>query len=78
MTTLKQKKELIEELIKRRKEIGINQSNLAFAIRSQHPDIKISQATISRVESGNQDDINYSTIYYWNKTLEYLEKTKKL
>ena len=77
MTTIKQKEELIKELIERRKKIGLNQTDLSFAIRQNHPGIKISTATINRVESGKQEDINYSTIYYWVDTIENLEKTKK-
>lgn len=69
--------ELKKELRKRREKLGLTMNDLAFYIRMKHPDVRISSATISRVEGGQQKDTNYKTLYYWLDTLKELEEEKR-
>jgi len=76
MTTLVDYKRLADELKKKREEVGLNMAELSDSIKNNYPGIRISPATISRVEKLEQKDINYTTAFYWNSTLEKLISQK--
>jgi predicted transcriptional regulator len=69
---LKPKKEFIQELIERRKKIGLSQEMLAHTIRQKH-NSNISVITISRIERGTLNS-KYETLYWMDNIIcEYEE-----
>lgn len=60
----------------RREKLGLNMADMSFHIKVANPGVRITPATISRVEALLQADINYSTAYYWDKTLSTLENSQ--
>jgi len=76
MKSLVDYQKFAKELKEKRESLPMNKADLSFNIKANFPGIRISPATISRVEKLEQKDLNYSTAYYWNRTLEILESQK--
>ncbi len=72
---LKPKKEFIQELIVRRKKIGLSQEMLAQTIRQKH-DSNISVITISRIERGTLNS-KYETLYWIDNIIGEYEEVFK-
>jgi len=72
---LKPKKEFIQELIERRKKIGLSQEMLAQTIRQKH-NSNISVITISRIERGTLNS-KYETLYWIDNIIGEYEEVFK-
>jgi predicted transcriptional regulator len=75
MTTLKQRHELLKQLVSRRVKVGLTQDKLAETIRNRF-NTKISVVTISRIERGTLNT-KYDTLYQMNLIISEHEKNFK-
>lgn len=68
--------ELRKILADKQKHLKINDTDLEHAVRRIYPQSRLSQPTIGRFKDGTQKDIRYTSLFYWNSTLDNLISQK--